>query len=212
MIAPATMLGLAKSGAAEAGSSIGASSGSRAMAARSSASSSSGERAAACVSISPASAAASFASFADAADAHAGRAGKGEAGRLEQAGAGIDAVAEQIIGKVATAPIAGVGEYARQPIADCRDDPLHRCFGAAVGGEFDQQIGALAVRRAEGVQAHEMGAGKAVGVELVQLFGNVVCRRIAERVDRGLGGDEPVRRERGDDSDKGMAHHIISPG
>ncbi len=105
----------------------------------------------------------------------------------------------------AVLPVTGVHEDRPQIVADLSLDPRQRVILRAVGGEFEGNVGALAVLRAEGMQTGEMRAVLAVLKLVERSFDKGLCR-ISQSVDGGFGVRDTIQIERRDDGDESVAH------
>ena len=148
----------------------------------------------------------------DSADGHAGGAGEGDAGIVEEAASDFDPVARQIGSEVgAVPPILRQHEDRPEVLADRVEHSPQRLFRRAVGGELEEDVGALAVARADGVQARKMRSDEFVGrdrgvggragwrIETVERGLDVLPRRVAEKVDRRFRVSDAVGAQRRDE-------------
>ena len=88
--------------------------------------------------------------------------------------------------------------------ADLTVDPSQCVIFRAIGGEFERQVGALAVLRAERMQAGEMRAMLGVFV-LVERRADVAPRGISQSIDGGFCLGDAIEIERRDDGDESDA-------
>jgi hypothetical protein len=138
---------------------------------------------------------------ADPADAHPRSALEAQARVGKEALADPDPVRRQVIEQADIAvPVAGDPEDRLEIFADRLDDPLHGPAVAAVGGEFEDEMGLAAGLAGDGVEADEVGSA-AVRIETVERGFQFGARRIAEPVDRGVERRDVRVADRGDDRD-----------